>query len=327
MQEHAETLLQWDKNKTNYAIALVTQTWRSAPRPVGTIMAMNEHQQIIGSVSGGCIEGTVAEELLKAMNTGQSTLLDYGIQNETAWQSGLSCGGQIQILVFPIDQQSTHSKLWQQALQLASGKQPHGLLFQLSNLPNHPIEKVLSYSADPQLFSAKSGYISLSGKDYFAWIHPPQANLYIIGGAHLSAELVFLANHFGFLTTVIDPRGFFTEHTQYPIPPHHLINDWPAPYFESQPLSQFDFGVVLSHDPKIDDQALSIFLNSPIAYIGALGSKKNQEKRKIRLLEKGFSEKNIARIHGPIGLAIHAASAREIALSILAQMIQIKNHP
>lgn len=325
MQELATTLLDWDKNKTNYAIALVTQTWRSAPRPVGTIMAMSEHQQIIGSVSGGCIEGAVAEELQKAISNNQSTLLEYGIQNETAWQSGLSCGGQIEILVFPIIHQNNSSKLWAQALQSATNNQAHGLLFQLSNLPNHPIEKDLSYTTDPHLFSNKSGYISLSGKDYFAWIHPPQANLYIIGGAHLSAELVFLANHFGFLTTVIDPRGFFTEHTQYPTPPHHLINDWPAPYFENQNLTSFDFGVVLSHDPKIDDQALSIFLNSPIAYIGALGSKKNQEKRKIRLLEKGFTEENIARIHGPIGLNIHAASAREIALSILAQMIQIKN--
>lgn len=325
MQELANTLLDWDKNKTNYAIALITQTWRSAPRPVGTIMAMNEHQHIIGSVSGGCIEGAVAEELQKAISNHQSTLLEYGIQNETAWQSGLSCGGQIEILVFPINHQNNSSQLWTQALQSASNNQPHGLLFQLSNLPNHPIEKTLSYTNDPHLFTANSGYVSLSGKNYFAWIHPPLSNLYIIGGAHLSAELVFLANHFGFQTTVIDPRGFFTEHTQYPIPPHHLINDWPAPFFENQPLTSFDFGVVLSHDPKIDDQALSIFLNSPISYIGALGSKKNQEKRKIRLLEKGFTEENIARIHGPIGLNIHAASAREIALSILAQMIQIKN--
>jgi xanthine dehydrogenase accessory factor len=325
MLEFASTLLDWDKNKTNYAIALVTQTWRSAPRPVGSIMAVNEHQQIIGSVSGGCIEGAVAEELQKAIATGQSSLLQYGIQNETAWQSGLSCGGQIEILVFPINHQNTNSKLWNQTLQLSMNNQAHGLLFQLSNLPNHPIEKDLSYTTDPHLFSAKSGYISLSGKNYFAWIHPPQANLYIIGGAHLSAELVFLANHFGFQTTVIDPRGFFTEHTQYQIPPHNLVNDWPAPYFENCHLTPFDFGVVLSHDPKIDDQALSLFLNSPIAYIGALGSKKNQEKRKNRLLEKGFTEENIARIHGPIGLNINAYSAREIALSILAQMIQIKN--
>lgn len=325
MQELAETLVSWDKNNTNYAIALVTQTWRSAPRPVGTIMAMNEHQQIIGSVSGGCIEGAVAEELIKAINTGESVLLHYGIQNETAWQSGLSCGGQIEILVFPINRDGPHSKVWSQALEFSINKQPFGLLFQSSNLPNHPMVKELSYATDTSLFSAKSGYISLSGKNYFAWIHPPIANLYIVGGAHLSAELVFLANHFGFQTTVIDPRGFFTEHTQYADAPHTLINDWPAPFFENQTLTPFDFGVVLSHDPKIDDQALSIFLASPITYIGALGSKKNQEKRKIRLLEKGFAEEDIARINGPIGLDINASSAREIALSILAQMIQIKN--
>jgi xanthine dehydrogenase accessory factor len=325
MQELAETLANWHKNNTNYAIALVTQTWRSAPRPVGTIMALNEDQKIIGSVSGGCIEGAVAEELMKAINTGESALLHYGIQNETAWQYGLSCGGQIEILIFPINQSQTPTKLWNQAIQYAIDKQPFGLLFQCSNLPNHPLTKELSYQRDTPLFSAKSGYVSLSGKEYFAWIHPPVPNLYIVGGAHLSAELVFLANHFGFQTTVVDPRGFFTEHTQYEVVPHSLINDWPAPFFENKPLTPFDFGVVLSHDPKIDDQALSIFLTSPIKYIGALGSKKNQEKRKIRLLEKGFTEENIARIHGPIGLDINAASAREIALSIISQMIQIKN--
>lgn len=204
MQELAETLANWHKNNTNYAIALVTQTWRSAPRPVGTIMALNEDQKIIGSVSGGCIEGAVAEELMKAINTGESALLHYGIQNETAWQYGLSCGGQIEILIFPINQSQTPTKLWNQAIQYAIDKQPFGLLFQCSNLPNHPLTKELSYQRDTPLFSAKSGYVSLSGKEYFAWIHPPVPNLYIVGGAHLSAELVFLANHFGFQTTVID---------------------------------------------------------------------------------------------------------------------------
>ncbi len=160
---------------------------------------------------------------------------------------------------------------------------------------------------------------------WFAQVFPPKHHLVIIGAAHITVDLVHLAHYFGFETTVIDPRGIFANKTDFPTPPNALHVDWPAEILPEIPLNAYTYAVLLTHDPKIDDQALHILLRSKVAYIGALGSKKTHEKRTKRLTEAGFSMEEIGKINAPVGVNIHAKSAREIALSIMGALVKAKN--
>jgi xanthine dehydrogenase accessory factor len=149
--------------------------------------------------------------------------------------------------------------------------------------------------------------------------------LFIVGAAHASAELVFLAHYFDFETIVIDPRTAFSQNTHFPTPPDRIIEEYPAEVLPDYPLDEYTFAVVMTHDPKIDDQALHLFLRSRAAYIGALSSKASNERRRERLMRDGFSEEECRRIHAPVGLPIKSRTAKEIALSIMAQIVAIKN--
>ena len=147
----------------------------------------------------------------------------------------------------------------------------------------------------------------------------------IVGAAHITADLVELGHFFGFRTIVIDPRGAFAQKTQFQVPPDQLIEAYPSEVLEGFPLDAYTFCAVLSHDPKIDDNALEILLPSDVAYIGALGSRKTHAKRVQRLTERGISDELINRIQSPIGVDIHAKSAREIALSVMGAIVAVKN--
>jgi xanthine dehydrogenase accessory factor len=160
---------------------------------------------------------------------------------------------------------------------------------------------------------------------WFAQVFPPKHKLIIIGAAHITVDLVHLAHYFGFETTVIDPRGIFANKTDFPTPPNALHVDWPAEILPEMTLDAYTYVVLLTHDPKIDDQALHILLRSNVAYIGALGSKKTHEKRVNRLTDAGFSTEEIGKIDAPVGVNINAKSAREIAVSIIGALIKAKN--
>ena len=147
----------------------------------------------------------------------------------------------------------------------------------------------------------------------------------IIGVAHITVDLVQLADWYGFETVVIDPRGYFTQNIAFKKDPTQLIEAYPSEVLDQFPLDAYTYTAILSHDPKIDDNALEILLNNEVAYIGALGSKKTHAKRTARLLENGFSQEQIDTIHAPIGLSIGAKGANEIALAIMGQILEVKN--
>jgi xanthine dehydrogenase accessory factor len=184
---------------------------------------------------------------------------------------------------------------------------------------------ILIHNAHRAYSERKSQTVEIGDDKWFAQVFPSKDRLIIVGAAHITVDLVHLAQYFGFETVVIDPRGIFTDKTAFLTPPDRLANDWPAEILPEYTLDEYTYAVLLTHDPKIDDQALELLLKENIGYIGALGSKKTHEKRVKRLTEKGFSEEDIAKIHAPIGVDIHAKSAREIALSIVAELIKVKN--
>jgi len=331
LKEHLSIVKKWQQAQKKIAIARVIKTWNASPRPVGSVLLINEDQEMAGSVSGGCVEGAVLKAARQLFVDGQARLLDFGVSNDDAWSVGLSCGGRIQVLLeaFP----EAKSALWQGLL--AGLEQNTGQIW-VSPLPGtngsarliqrtDSSQDTLTLQALKAYQSRKSQVIELDDQQYFLQVLPQKQQLFLIGAAHLSADLIQLAHHFGFETIVIDPRGIFASKTQFPSEPDYLFNTYPSEVLPDYPLDAYTFAVTLSHDPKIDDNALEILLKSKIAYIGALGSKRTHAKRVQRLLDKGFSQAEVDRIHGPVGLSINARLPREIALSILAEIIAVQN--
>jgi xanthine dehydrogenase accessory factor len=331
MLEILPTVLQWLSEEKPIAYAVVTRTWGSSPRPVGAVLAVTADGQLAGSVSGGCVEGQVLKEALEVLQTGVPKILQYGISNDDAWQVGLMCGGELEVLVQPFPQADVQKQLLQ-ALQNKEG----GVLMSCINdskiaplfvLPSYPSILPPPYPPLSQkvYLARKSQMVEIEGKQWFLHVFSKKAQLLIIGAAHISVELVRLAKLFDFETIVIDPRQTFAGQTQFPEPPDQILVAWPAEVLLNFQLDAYTYAVLLTHDPKIDDQAVEMLLKSEVAYIGALGSKKTHEKRMTRLRKMGFDEEAIARIHAPVGLDIGAQGAREIALSIVAELIKMKN--
>jgi len=333
MRELLTTIQEWiQTGSTKVAVARVIKTWGSSPRPVGSIMLVNESGKIAGSVSGGCVEGAVAKVALEVLEKGKPRLLSYGVSNEDAWTVGLACGGKLDVFVEAVDfendvawKQILDSTINNQGSTLISRLSENDPLTALSNDINNEKDKNLASFATLAFEERKHQLVEHEGAQYFIQTFPRKPLLLLIGAAHITVDLVAQAQLFGFETVVIDPRGYFAENITFTQQPDSILNNYPSEVLDQFPLDAYTFVAVLSHDPKIDDDALKVLLKKPVAYIGALGSKKTHQKRIERLQEAGFSEKEISRIHAPIGVNINAKSAREIALSVISQIIEVKN--
>ena len=320
------------------AIATVIQTWGSAPRPIGSTIIISEDLEMVGSVSGGCVEGAILRQVPEVLKTNKPKRLAFGVTDDEAWAVGLSCGGQIQVFLEPFLAEND-PKMW--SILRGEILENKGAII-LTKLNEDESEHLLvlpnrdNYSENSSDFFTQNALRAYSERktqvfeavDSATWllqVFPPKAKLVIIGAAHITVDLVYLAQYFDFETIVIDPRGIFAEKTLFLTQPDHLYVDWPAEILPNLALDAYTFAVLLTHDPKIDDQALHILLTSDVAYIGALGSRKTHQKRVKRLTEAGFSEEDISKIHAPIGVDIAAKSAREIALSIVGELVKVKN--
>lgn len=339
MHDIFSDLQSWVQQGKKIALATVTKTWGSAPRKVGAALAISEDMEMLGSVSGGCVEGAVVKEAMEVLQTGTPKNLSFGVADEDAWEVGLSCGGELHVFLEPfLTQDKQGSTLWDHIQSRAADNHGSIWLSKMGGLSSSfslilPDGTVLGEAPSPAIAvkaleaysQRKAQIIQADEVSYFAHIFPPKSQLVIVGAAHITVDLVDLAKQFGFECIVIDPRGIFSEKTQFRIPPDQLHVEWPAEVLPSLNLDAYSYAVLLTHDPKIDDQALHILLDSNITYIGALGGRKTHKKRISRLKEAGIPDEKIARIHGPIGVDIHAQSAQEIALSILGELIQVKN--
>jgi xanthine dehydrogenase accessory factor len=204
------------------------------------------------------------------------------------------------------------ARAWVRALDRASGDE---ILIDL-----YTDESELGLKAREAARKDTSGEIELDGRIWFLEVHNPPLELVLVGAVHIAQPLAAMGALAGYAVRVIDPRGAFASEARFP--GVALCRDWPDEALVKAPLGSRSALVVLAHDPKIDDPALEAALRSPAFYLGALGSKKNHAARLERLAARGFSQEALARIQGPVGLAIGARSPAEIALSILAQMTQ-----
>jgi len=320
--DHAlEQALAWHQAGEKAAIATVVQTWGSAPRRVGAQLVMSGSGEMQGSVSGGCVEGAVMVEALEALeDDGAPRLLEYGVSDGDAFAVGLACGGTIRVLVEPVGPGALQPDVLEALVAARAARRPVGYQTSLSAGGGRLIER----SASPDRFRTDRSGVEEDG-DTFVTIHNPPLRLAVVGAVHIAQALVPMARIAGLDPSVIDPRGAFGSEARFP--GETIIDDWPDAALAEHGLDTRTALVLLTHDPKLDDPALHLALKSECFYIGALGSKRTHAKRVERLTDAGFSAEQIARIHGPVGLNIGAASPSEIAVSILAELLSVLRSP
>lgn len=307
-----ETALAWHRAGKRAALATVVETWGSAPRRVGSQLAISGAGEIAGSVSGGCVEGAVVLEAVEAIETGKPVLLDYGVSDGDAFAVGLACGGTIRVLVEPIGSVMPEALL----SDLVLARDARVPVAYVTGPDGRRLERE---GHDARFRMDRSGFEE-DGATFVA-IHNPPLRLIIVGAVHIAQALVPMARIAGYDPLLIDPRESFGSETRFP--GETVVQDWPDEGVRAFGLDARSALVLLTHDPKLDDPALIEALRSEVFYIGALGSTRTHAKRVARLQEAGFSEAEIARIHGPIGLDIGAAGPSEIAVSILAEMTRV----
>ncbi len=308
-----ETALRWHEEGRGAALATVVQTWGSAPRRTGSQLAISGAGEIAGSVSGGCVEGAVVAEALDAMQNATSVMLEYGVSDGDAFAVGLACGGTIRVLVEPVGAGMPVAVL-QELVAARKARRP------VAYVTGEGVEKRLAYEGYEARFRRDSSGYEEDGKTFIA-IHNPPLRLIIVGAVHIAQALVPMARIAGYDPVVIDPRESFATKARFP--DATLLHDWPDEATRAVGLDARTALVLLTHDPKLDDPALEQALNSDAFYIGALGSKRTHAARLQRLEDKGFSQGQMARIHGPVGLDLGAAGPAEIAVAILAEMTQV----
>ncbi len=335
MRDILSDLMNWQRDGKSIALATVIQTWGSAPRRAGAKMGMASDGHLSGSVSGGCVEAAVFEAGLQSLKTNRPRLLHFGVADETAWEVGLACGGSIEIFVKPVDRnflQENYSVIESEEtaviITVVRGQDSllgHELLYRenghvFGTLGIEWNEKILEL-AQEALSRGTSGRAPLSEEvEIFLDVLRPAPTLILVGGVHIAIALSSLAKTLGYRTILVDPRRAWGNEERFP---HvdRLIRAWPDEAFQEIKVTRSTAVAMLTHDPKLDDPALRIALSSPAFYVGALGSRVTQTKRRERLLKSGLSESQLSRLHAPIGLDIGAQTAEEIALAIMAEVV------
>jgi xanthine dehydrogenase accessory factor len=343
MREYLDALQAWVESGKQIASATVISTWGSSPRPAGSQMFISQQGEMVGSVSGGCVEGAVVEAARETLRSGRVQRLEFGVTDQTAWEVGLACGGEIEVLVRALPPGLIEA--WEKA-----GAQERGILSVVllegpdqwtggevlldddgrpiwtDELPEGVIRRMeeSARQALPDLRN-QPGVISTrqvtSGDQrYFLRMEQAPLTLIAVGGVHIAVPLMKMAKVLGFRTVVVDPRKMFSAEARFP-EVDRLIQRWPQDAFQELELNSRTAVAALTHDPKIDDPALQLALESTVFYVGALGSQNTQRKRRERLAELGLSPQDLDRIHGPIGLDLGGRSAAEIALAVLAEII------
>ena len=328
------------EDNKSIALATVIQTWGSSPRRVGAKMALTPDGKITGSVSGGCVEGAVFEEGVQALKSNRPKLLHFGVADETAWEVGLACGGSIDIFVKPLDTElfkSLRSVLTEEdtAVLVTVVRGPENLLGRelllkdddnvIGTISDELNERALNLAKETLAGGESRRAVLNEDIEVFAEAILPPPTLIAVGGVHITIALMALAKTLGYRTVVVDPRSAFGNEERFPNV-DQLIQAWPDEAFQQVPITRSTAIAMLTHDPKLDDPALKIALPGPAFYVGALGSKNTQAKRRQRLLNGGLTEEQLNRLHGPIGLKIGAGTPEEIAMSIMAEIVAARNN-
>jgi xanthine dehydrogenase accessory factor len=328
VQDIAAEIRRWREQGVPFALATVVATRKSAPRPIGSTLAVSASGLLCGSVSGGCVENEVYGNAQEVLAGGQPRLLNYGISDDLALSVGLPCGGEIDVFVETAD-----PELVDRLIQVAESGEPAVKLTviggddvgaQLLVLENGatvgggPAE--LAEYAPELIRGGRSQVLEVDDRTIFADVFGPPPTLLVYGAVDTAEALCRMGKALGWRTIVADARGKFATRDRLPSA-DEVIVAWPEEAFDQVGLDYTTAVVVLTHDDKFDVPALRLSLASEAFYIGALGSRRNQERRRERLLEAGVDEEQLERLTGPCGLDIGASTPAETALSILAEIL------
>jgi xanthine dehydrogenase accessory factor len=314
------------------ALATVIATRKSAPRPIGSKLVVSEGGEMAGSVSGGCVENEVFGQACEILAGAPPQMLSYGISDDEAFTVGLPCGGEIDVFVDPapdelLDRVAKVVETDERAVLFTVVEgEPLGAMLLVTEdgerLGSAPEE--LAERADEVLRGGRNALLDLdSGGKAFAEVYGPPPRLLVIGAVDTAESLCQAAKLIGWRTIVADARSKFVTPDRIPSA-DELIAGWPQDALAQVKPDHQTAIVVLTHDEKFDTPALLGALETEAFYIGALGSRRNQEKRRERLLEEGVSEEQFERISGPCGLDVGADTPAETALSIIGEILAVR---
>ena len=297
----------WRKSGRRAVLGTIVKTWGSAPRPVGAMVAIRDDGQIVGSVSGGCVEDDLVDKVKDRLAAAEKPqLITYGVTNEEATRWGLPCGGTLQLVVEPISEQSGLSELLEKISSQQLVKRRVEMDSGRATLEPGRWQDVLEF--DGRVLSA---------------VHGPRWRLVLIGAGQLTRYLAEMARMLDYHVVVVDPREEYASGWDLATVP--LNRGMPDDVVRELNLDGHSAIVALTHDPKLDDLALMEALKSAAFYVGAIGSKKNNDARRVRLREFDLAGDEIARLRGPVGLYIGSKTPPEIAVAILAEMTAVRH--
>ncbi len=332
MRELLEQYDAWRAAGLAVGRAVVIRTYGSAPRQEGSVLLVAEDGRMIGSVSGGCVEGAAAEAVAEARRTGHASVIRYGISDDLAWSVGLACGGIVDVLVQPSVPDAVLAAARDQsgaggggaaelgttvAMDLPADTPPPAADRPGAGLPASTSLDVLRAEA---LTAGRSRTVELGDRTVFIESFPARPRLVVVGATEIARSLVELAGALGYERIVIDARAAFATAERFP-DVDRLIVDWPEDAFAAINLGPNDAVAILSHDPKFDEPAILDAFRRGARYVGAVGSRKTQADRRRRLAEAGLSEEQLDALHGPIGLDLGGREPSETALAILAEIV------
>ena len=305
--EVLKTAAAWIEAGHRCELVTVVKTWGSSPRPIGALLSICDDGRVVGSVSGGCIEDDLIDRVREhGITRTTPELVSYGISADEAHRFGLPCGGTIELAIEPLTQGSAIA-------ELLTRLDRHELLARRLDLSTGAVT----------LSTAPAGALQQVEDGVLTTIHGPRWRLFIIGAGQLSRFLAQIASAMDYYVTVCDPREEYRAGWQ--LPGVQLVHAMPDDLVIDAQLDHRSAVVALTHDPKLDDLALMEALKSDAFYVGAIGSRINNARRRERLALFDLSEVQIDRLHAPIGLYIGSKTPAEIAISILAELTAVKN--
>ncbi|MFL6139183.1 MAG: XdhC family protein [Frankiaceae bacterium] len=347
MRDVLAAVRRWYDAGERFAVATVVAVRGSAPRDPGAAMAVNERGEVVGSVSGGCVEGAVYETASEALRSGRSVVETYGISDDDALAVGLTCGGSLDVLVRPVDPAAEPALAGVlAAVELAEpvavatvvgGPAPVGAW--LAAWPDRTAGSLGNEGLDVAVTDDARGLLAqgmTATRHYgrrgerrrdevavFVQSYLPPPRMLVFGAIDFAAAVARIGTFLGYHVTVCDARPVFATRKRFP-DAHEVVCEWPHRYLAATQVDERTVICVLTHDPKFDVPVLELALRGPAAYVGAMGSRRTHDDRLQRLRAAGLGEAELARLSSPVGLDIGARTPEETAVSIAAEIVQLR---
>ena len=313
MRDVLEGLRRWRADGRRFALATVVRTWSSAPRPAGAVMVVAEDGEVLGSVSGGCVEGAVHDAALRVLGSGVPELCRFGVSSEEAFDVGLTCGGELEVHVEPVEP-GVDAPLDRLLEALVEGRAVV-LTTALGTPGSHVVEEPAADAREGADVVETAEGSRLLVQSFAA---PPR--MIVFGAIDFAEALTRIGRFLGYRVTLCDARPVFATEARFPAA-DEVVVDWPHRYLAGQHVDASTVLCVLTHDPKFDVPLLEAAVRTDAGYIGVMGSRRVHADRLERLRARGVDEASLARLHGPIGLDLGARTPAETAVSIAAEII------